>query len=181
MNPAAAHPQGLLSTLLPLLILAPIFYFRMRRSLKPQALKLNRLWIRPAILIVLAAFVILIPLPGQTPLVASDALWLILAALLGGVAGWQWGRTTQLHVHPENGTLMQTGSMAGMMVFLVLVLVRFGLRAGLGLEAGALHINVLLITDASIVFSALLFSVRGLEIFLRARKVAAEAIPASFD
>jgi hypothetical protein len=180
MNPAA-HPPGYLSTLLPLLILVPIFYFRMRRSLKPQALKLKSLWIRPAILIVLAAFVILMPVPGQTPLAASDMPWLALAALLGGVAGWQWGRTTQLHIHPENGTLMQTGSMAGMVVFLALVLVRFVLRAGLGLEAGALHINVLLITDASIVFSALLFSVRGLEIFLRARKVAAEAIPASFD
>ena len=180
MNPAA-HPPGYLSTLLPLLILVPIFYFRMRRSLKPQALKLKSLWIRPAILIALAAFVILMPVPGQTPLAVSDAVWLMLAALLGGAAGWQWGRTTKLHIHPENGTLMQTGSMAGMVVFLALVFVRFGLRAGLGLEAGTLHINVLLITDASIVFSALLFSVRGLEIFLRARKVAAEAIPASFD
>jgi len=32
-------------------------------------------------------------------------------------------------------------------------------------------VNTFLVTDVSIVFSALLFSVRGLEIFLRARRI----------
>jgi hypothetical protein len=115
------------------------------------------------------------PVPGSKPLEPADVTWLLLAAVLGAAAGWQWGRTTELHLHPENGTLMQKGSMAGMMVFLVLLLLRLGLRTGLGLEAGAWHINMLLVTDASIVFSALLFAVRGLEIFLRARRIMASA------
>jgi hypothetical protein len=171
----------LLTYLIPVLVLLPLLYFRMRRSLKPQALKLNRLWIRPAILIVMALLVLLTPLPGMPRLGVADGLWLLLAAMLGALAGWQWGRTTQLHLHPENGTLMQTGSMAGLVVLIALVVVRLGLRTGLSLEARALHINVLLITDASIIFSAMLFAVRGLEIYIRARRIMAQAVPAAFD
>src|SRR5438067_7700991 len=117
--------------LITLLVVLPLLYLRLRRMMKPQALKLKQLWVRPAILIGLAAFVLLMPMPGRPPLAAMDFVWLGLAGLLGAAAGWQWGRTTQLHLHPENGTLMQTGSMAGMMVFLALVLLRTGLRAGL--------------------------------------------------
>ena len=167
--------------LVTLLVVLPLLYFRLRRMLKPQALKLKQLWVRPAILIVLATFVVFWPVPGRPPLAPGSYLWLVLAGLLGGMAGWQWGRTTKLHLHPENGTLMQRGSMAGMMVFLVLVLLRTGLRAGLGAEAAAWHIDMLLVADLSIVFSALLFAVRGLEIFLRARRIMAEAVPAAFE
>lgn len=175
------HQPDFTTIILPLLFLLPVIYLRMRRSLKPQALKLSRLWIRPVILIVVAAIVLLAPIPGAPKMTISDLFWLILAAGLGAMAGWQWGRTTQLHLHPENGTLMQTGSMAGLIVLIVLVVLRLGLRTGLAVEANAWHINVLLITDASILFSALLFSVRGLEIFLRARRVMTQAVPAAFD
>jgi hypothetical protein len=169
------HPlPTLLPTLIAFLLLLPLLYLRLRRMLKPQALKLNQLWIRPAIFIALAGLVLVAPAPGSQPLAASDLGWLLLAAALGGIAGWQWGRTTQLHLHPENGTLMQTGSIAGMMVFVLLVVVRMGLRTGLGAEAAAWHINVLLITDSSILFSAFLFAVRGLEIYLRARGMMAK-------
>jgi hypothetical protein len=67
--------------------------------------------------------------------------------------------------------LMQTGSLAGMIVFLVLVLLKFGLRFGLNAGAPSLHLSAVLITDISICFSALLFAVRGLEIFLRAQRI----------
>jgi hypothetical protein len=174
------QPSGLIY-LVALLVLLPLLYLRLRRMMKPQALKLKQLWVRPAILIALGVFVVFWPVPGRAPLGPSDYVWLALAGVLGGAAGWQWGRTTKLHMHPENGTVMQTGSMAGMMVFLFLVLMRTGLRAGLGAQAAAWHINMLLVADVSIVFSALLFAVRGLEIFLRARAIMAQAVPAAFE
>jgi len=160
---------------LPFLIILPVLYFRLRRMAKTRALKLGQLWIRPAIIIAVAALVVLMPARDAKPLEAADVPWLVLAAALGAAAGWQWGRITQLHLHPENGTLMQNGSVAGMMVFLMLLLLRLGLRAGLGLEAGAWHINMLLVTDASIIFSVLLFAVQSLEIYLRARRIMALA------
>jgi hypothetical protein len=66
---------------------------------------------------------------------------------------------------------MSNGSMAGAIVLVLLVVLRLGMRAGIGLEATALGVNAALLTDVSIVFSALLFSTRSLEIYLRARNV----------
>jgi O-antigen/teichoic acid export membrane protein len=153
---------------LPLLIVVPILFWRMRKLSKPQPLKWQYLWIRPVIFLAIAAMVLV-----STPPVALDWLWIGLAALLGAAAGWQWGRTMHIEMHPENGTLMAKGSQAAMLLLVVLVVFRAGLRGGLQMEAAARHLNMVLITDASIVFSALLFAVRGLEMFLRARRVMA--------
>ena len=160
MNPHA------LSIVIPILVILPILYFRMNKMLKPQRLKLRSLLIRPALMI-FAAGALLTASPPQV----SDAPWFVLAALPAIGGGWYWGKLTQLHVHPEDGTLMSSGSMAGAIVLVLLVVLRLGLRAGIGLEAAALHVNAALLTDVSIVFTALLFSVRGLEIFLRARRL----------
>ncbi len=155
-----------LQILIPVLVILPILYFRMRRSLKAQRLKPGSLLIRPALIIVVAIGV-MVAAPPQP----QDIFWFVLAGLVGAAAGWQWGKTTQLHLHPEDGTVMSTSSQAGMLVLIALVLFRYGLRAGVGLESGAMHLNVALFTDISITFSALLFSARGLEIYLRAQKL----------
>jgi hypothetical protein len=57
----------------------------------------------------------------------------------------------------------------------VLILFRLGLRTGLQVEAQSWHLDMLLISDASIIFTALLFSVRSVEMFIRARRVMAAA------
>jgi Protein of unknown function (DUF1453) len=158
-----------LGIILPVVIILPILYFRLNRMLKPQRLKLRSLLIRPLLMIVAAAVLL-----AAAPPRISDAGWFALAAVLGVCGGWYWGKLTQLHLHPEDGTLMSSGSMAGAVVLILLVVLRMGLRAGVGLEASALHINAALVTDVSIVFTASLFSVRGMEIYLRARRVMAE-------
>ena len=153
-----------LQFLIPLLILLPILYFRMRRSMKPQRLKPQNLLIRPAF-IILVAILVLYASPPRT----QELQWYILAAVIGGAAGWYWGKTTRLELHPEDGTILSTSSQAGMLVPIVLVLFRYGVRAGIGVEQQAMHLDLPMVTDISITFSALLFSARGLEIFLRAK------------
>jgi hypothetical protein len=168
--------QQALQYFLPILILVPVLYFRMRKMARAQPLKLDRLWIRPAIFLAITGLVLLAPPPPHHPervLAAMDFAWLALAGLLGAVAGWQWGRTMAIDVHPEDGTLMVKGGQAAMVALLVLILFRMGLRAGLSVEAQAWHINMLLVSDASIVFTALLFSLRSVEMYLRARRVLA--------
>ncbi|HEX4026932.1 MAG TPA: CcdC protein domain-containing protein [Rhizomicrobium sp.] len=162
--------------LLPILIILPVLYFRMRKMARAQPLKLDRLWIRPALFLVITALVLLAPPPHNHPervLVALDFAWLALAGLLGAVAGWQWGRTMAIDVHPEDGTLMVRGGQAAVAVLVVLILFRLGLRAGLSVEAEAWHINMLLVSDASIVFTAMLFTLRSVEMYFRARRVMA--------
>src|SRR6185437_7432208 len=171
--------QTALTYVVPVLIVLPLLYRRLRKLLQPQELKLGRLWIRPAIYLVLAAGAILAPTPGAPAFTSSTLVALVVADALGAAFGWQWGRSTTLHVHPETGTLMQTGSLAGMIVILVLVLLKLGLRFGLKAGAPSLHLNAVLITDVSICFSAMLFAVRGLEIFLRAQRIMGEGAGAA--
>ena len=173
-------PDPTTITLITVLILLPLLYRRMRKLSRPQPLKLDRLWIRPAFILAGCTLALLAPQPPGMParvLAPPDWGWLAVAAAAGAWAGWQMGRTMHIEVHPEDGTLMTRGGMAAMLVIVVLIMFRMGLRGGLQMEARAWHLNALLISDASIVFSALLFSVRSLEMYLRARRVMAAAAP----
>ena len=70
---------------------------------------------------------------------------------------------------------MVKGGQAAILVMAVLILFRMGLRTGLAMEARAWHLDVVLISDALIVFTAFLFSLRAVEMYLRARRVMGEA------
>ena len=170
--------QNQLQLFLPILILLPILYFRMRKLSRPQPLKLKRMWIRPVIILLACALVLFAPQPG-THLVRHFSLmdwgWLVLAGALGAIGGWHFGRTMKIEVHPEDGTLMTTGGQAAILVLVMLVLVRMALRTGVAMGGEAWHLDALLISDASIVFTAALFTVRSLEMFIRARRVMKEA------
>jgi Protein of unknown function (DUF1453) len=172
--------QQQLQFVLPFLIVVPVLFLRLRRMSKPQPLKPGQMLIRPAVLAVIAIMVFFLPQPGQRSaleLSAQEWAGLALAAFLGGVGGWYWGRTMAVEIHPENGTLMTRGNGAAMMVLLLLILVKMGLRPLMAAEGGTMHLDVQTITDASIMFSVALFSVRSLEMYLRARKVMAAAPP----
>ena len=69
--------QQLLQTFLPILILLPVLYLRMRRMAGTRPLKLNRLWIQPAIILALAALALLAPQPHHVVrhFVAMDWAW----------------------------------------------------------------------------------------------------------
>lgn len=163
-----AQPNPL-SYLIPILVILPFLYLRLRRTMKPTPLKLNRLWIRPAIFLAAGVSVLVVSPPP-----AHDWFWFALAALLGCMLGWQWGKVMAIHVDPETGTLMTRGSQAALIMMVLLLAVRMGLRTGARLESATWHLDAVVITDASIIFTACLFGLRGLEMFLRARRVLAE-------
>ncbi len=170
------HQASQLQLLIPLLIIIPILFLRMRKMSKPEPLKLGRLWIRPALVLLGCAVVLFLPQPGTPSALQMTVLeWagLAVAAALGAVAGWHYGKVTAIEVHPENGTLMARGSVAGMLIIVALVAVKLGLKPALAAEGPALHLDMLLITDALIVFSAALFAVRAVEMWIRAKKVMA--------
>jgi hypothetical protein len=160
---------------LPLLLIVVIVALRARKLSRKQPLKLAGLWIRPVFLLAACILVLALPQPGVAPRHFAVLDWavLALAGVIGGIGGWYLGRTMAIEVHPENGTLMAQASPVGLFVILGLMLVRTGLRAGVRLEAEAWHLDVVLIFDGLIVFTALLFAVRSLEMYLRAKKVMA--------
>jgi len=110
--------QQTLQLFLPILIILPVLYLRMRRLGTARPLKLGQLWIRPALILLAAGLVVFLPQPGthiMRHFLAQDWVWLALAAGLGGIAGWQWGRTMAIEVHPEEGTLMVKGGQAAIL------------------------------------------------------------------
>ncbi len=64
-------PASTLSYAVPILIVVPLLYRRFRKMLKPQELKLGRLWVRPAVYVVIAAGAMLAPTPGASALAPS--------------------------------------------------------------------------------------------------------------
>jgi len=167
--------QQMTQYLLPLLVIVVVVALRARRLSKKRPLKLGRLWIRPAILLIACAAVLLLPQPGVPVHQFSpmDAVWFGLAILLGAVGGWQLGRTMAIDVHPGDGTLMVQASPVGLIVLIALVVGRTLVRVVAAREGQAWHLDVALIFDALIVFTAALFAVRSLEMYLRAKKVMA--------
>jgi Protein of unknown function (DUF1453) len=165
-----------------ILILLPVLYLRLRRMSRARPLKLKLLWIRPALVLTAAALVVFAPALGShgtRHFMALDWVWLGVAGAIGSVAGWYWGRTMAIDVHPQNGTLMVTGSQAAIGVLAVLILMRVGLRTGLAVQSQAWHLDVVLISDASIVFTAALFTLRSVEMYIRARRVMGTATGAT--
>ena len=155
-------PQ-MLQLLIPVAIIAVVFLLRARKVGKPQPLKLGLLWIRPTLLVVACAMVLLVPPQrGVAPVHFLPLDWAILAAgaVLGAIGGWHLGRTMAIEVHPENGTLMVTTSPLGLMVLVVLVLARTGIRAEAGMAGAGWPVNPAVIVDALIVFTAAMFTVR---------------------
>jgi len=162
------------SSIQPLLFVIPLvalaLLVRLRRMAKARPLKLEMLWITPVIFTGLAALTL-----SQYPPTGFDIVWLLVALALGGVLGWYRGRAMTITVDPETHVLNQQASPWAMLFLIALIAVRVGLRTMLIGEASALHLSVALITDAFMALAVGLFGVQRLEMWLRGRRLLAEA------
>lgn len=134
-----------------------------------RPLKVERLWIFPAIYLVIAS-VILFEFPP------TGWQWAMCAAalLLGAAIGWQRGRLIHIELDPDTHALKQRASAGALMLLVVLVLLRTGARSLAG-EGGVLHVNALVLTDLLIVLALGLFTAQRVEMYLRARELLASA------
>lgn len=162
MHDQAAAPHGLLQYVIPIVVFAIVFGLRARRMSRMRPLKLEYLWIVPALYfaIVAAMFVAKPPTP---------AAWLAAAAALlaGAALGWQRGRMMQIHVDPETHALNQKGSPWAILFLLAII----GIKALAQGEGRALGFDVTMVTDVALAFALGLFAATRLEMFLRARRL----------
>lgn len=157
---------NIVGPLVGVLVLLAVMGLRLARANTARPLKLEYLWIMPAVLLLMAALLV-----WQMPPTGLEWLWLALAAGLGGAIGWQRGRMMAITVDPETHTLSQTQSRAAVVFLLAIVAVRFGLREVLTEEASALHLSLAFVTDVFVVFAVGLLGVTRLEMFIRARRL----------
>jgi len=153
---------GMMQYLIPLAVAAVVLTLRARRMSQVRPLKLEQLWIVPAIYLA-----IVVTLFVMTP--PSAIGWPICAAslLAGGAIGWQRGKTMRIEVDPETHALNQKASMAGILLLFGLFAVKFLAQTG----THAFHVNVAVLTDALAALALGMFTMTRVEMYLRAKRL----------
>lgn len=169
MHTAPLHPNPLYN-LIPLAIILLVLALRFRRLTRERPLRIERLWIVPAIYAAITALTFWNMPPAPMTWVAAGA-----ALLAGAALGWQRGRMMRIKVDPETHEISQKGSLAAMAFILVLVLIRSAARNADSFGVPGVHIDVMAMTDVLIAFALGMLTVQRLEMFLRARRLLGEA------
>jgi membrane protein CcdC involved in cytochrome C biogenesis len=164
-----AHPvhQGWISYAITIGAIVVIMALRMRRMGQMRPLKLETLWIVPAMYAVVAALMFF-----SLPPVGWVALASLAGLAIGAAVGWQRGKMMHIHVDPETHALNQKASLAAMFFLIALILVRTGARTLLGAES---HVSPAMLTDPLIAFALGMFTLQRVEMYLRARRLLDEA------
>lgn len=159
--------QGWASYAVPIGIFLVAMAVRVRRMGRLRPLKLERLWVVPAIYFAVACLMFY-----QLPPVGWVAIASVAALIVGAVVGWQRGKMMEIHVDPETHALNQKASPAAMIFLIVVILVRAAARSLLGQEG---HVSSAMLTDPLIAFALGMFSLTRLEMYLRAKRLLEEA------
>lgn len=160
----------MLQYLIPVLVIGLVLFLRLRAMGKSRPLRLERLWIVPALYLALALFLFWEMTPH-----GLGWLWAGLAFVLGSVIGWYRGKAMKIHVDPETHALNQTASPLAFLVILGLIALRYAIRAGAAYEAGLGNVDVPLITDCLVAMALGLLSMTRLEMYLRGARLLGEA------
>lgn len=147
-------------------VVALVLLLRLRGMRRSRRLRLETLWIVPAVYLAAAA-----ALFAQHPPRGLLWLWLAIALAVGALIGWRRGKTMRIGVDPVTHALNQQASPAALLFIVLLILVRSGLRY----EAAARGFDVATVTDLLVAFALGLFAATRAEMFVRARRLLAEA------
>jgi membrane protein CcdC involved in cytochrome C biogenesis len=146
-------------------IIAIVFAIRWRRMSRVRPLKLERLWVFPALYAAVAAYMFV-----QHPPQGLAWLFCFGALVAGAALGWQRGKTMRITVDPETHTLNQSASPAAVLFIVALVAVRSAARMALTGD-NVLHLNAWAVTDMLIALALGLFTAQRLEMYLRAKRL----------
>jgi hypothetical protein len=160
---------------MPVIVIAVVMALRWRRMSRARPLKIETLWIVPAIYLLIVGFVFYAAPPSP-----MGWLWSAVALVVGIVGGWYRGRTMQITVDPATHTLNQKASPAAFLILIVLVVLRKA--AGEELGGGNPHSPAaLLATDIGMAFALGLYSATRLEMALRAKRLLRESLSKTFS
>lgn len=148
-------------------IIAIVFTLRMRRMRQMRPLKLETLWVVPAVYFVVAALMF-----WQLPPSGWAAIACAIGLVIGAAVGWQRGKMMHISVDPQSHALNQKASPAAMLFLIALVVVRMLARGVLGSQSG---ISPAMLTDPLIAFALGMFTLTRIEMYLRAKRLLEQA------
>jgi hypothetical protein len=160
----------MLQYLITALVVGVVLFFRIKAMGKARPLRLERLWIVPALYLALAVFLFWQMTPH-----GLGWLWAGLAFAVGSAIGWYRGAAMKISVDPETHALNQTASPLAFLVILALIALRYAIREGAAYEAGIGNVDVALITDCLVAMALGLLSMTRLEMYLRGMRLLDEA------
>jgi hypothetical protein len=167
VNGAAGGLAGL-RVLLPLLVVGVVLALRNRQA---RPLRLERLWLRPLMSVMVVAWVLYTLPPPLTPV----SLAILTLGLVVGVAiGWQRGRFMRLEVHPATRAVMARMSSLGMIFVLAVIGLRMWLATTLA-GAPVAGLSAATVTDSLMILAGAMMLTQQVEVSLRARRLLAEA------
>jgi hypothetical protein len=166
MGGQVVQPTGIAQYLIPIAVFIVIFALRARRMSQMRPLKLERLWVVPAIYFAIVAANFIAKPPTLAAWIASA-----IALLLGAALGWQRGRMMQIHVDPQTHALNQKGSPWAILFLMAIVLIKMAVQG----EGRAIGFDVMLVTDAALAFALGMFTTTRVEMYLRAKRLLDEA------
>ena len=148
-----------------------VLALRWKRMNKVRPLRLETLWVFPALYAALAVYMYWMHPP-------QGGAWgfCLLALVVGGALGWQRGKFMRITVDPDTHNLNQSASPAAVLFIVALILARNAARTALvGGTGGGYHLNAIAVTDMLLAFGLGLFGVQRLEMYLRAKRLLNEA------
>jgi hypothetical protein len=162
------HPpqQTWISYAITAAIVVIVLALRMRRMGQMRPLKLETLWVVPAIYAAVAAMMF-----WQLPPTGTVGIATLVGLVVGAAVGWQRGKMMHIHVDPETHALNQKASPAAFLFLVVLIAVRSFGRGLLGAEGG----SPAMLTDPLIAFALGMFTLTRVEMYIRAKRLLEEA------
>lgn len=168
----SAPVPGWANAVIPVLVLAVVFTLRFRRMKTARPLRVETLWVVPAIYLALVVFVF-----AKSPPTMLGWTVALVALIAGSAVGWQRGRMMHIEVDPQTHALSQRSSPAAILLLLGLVVIRMGARAWFGGDGSLMRASAgaMLLTDGLLGLALGLLSMTRLEMALRARRLLAQA------
>ena len=153
---------------------------RVWRGARARKLKVEAMWIRPLIILVILALTISADPPPLTPFSAAIAtlVGVGVAAGAGFAFGWWRGRMVRISIDVETHALTSQQSPWSLLIFIIIMAVRFGIRYALQGAHDFAGVPVALIADAITIFYGGNITGMQLEQWLRARKLLSDTIAA---
>ncbi len=156
---------GWLPTLMPIGIVALVVALRWWRGQKMRRLRLETMWVLPALFTLVAAMLF-----STMPPTGWGWAICVVALAIGLVLGWQRGRLMRIEIDPATHRINHRPSPAALLFIVALLVVRTGIRQAMA-HGGAsmLHLNAATLTDALMAMGWGLIVAQRVEMFLRAR------------
>jgi hypothetical protein len=141
------------------------------RNLRPRRLRVQLLWVRPAILL-LAVGAYFYKFPPKNLI---DVAGVVVGFAIGAGLGWWRGGLTRIEIDPATGTATQQASPLGVLVILALFAVRTGIRYAIVQGGAALPASLATVSGWLLALAVGIIGLQQLEIWLRARRLMAQA------